>query len=254
MKWESLSSKQLGAISRSTVVVLPTAAIEQHGPHLPVGTDSFIAEKISATLDAECNGRLLILPVQRIGCSEHHMAFAGSLTFTHEIFAAAVMETIGSAVRHGYQRFLVLNAHGGNQSMGGVIAEKASQQWPQAEVVFTSWWRPAAAKLKEIVEGEYPSVGHACEFETSLMLVIEPALVDMTLAQDDGIPQTAPQLRGDLLSGGSATLARPFDRATRQGVFGRPTLASAEKGQKILQCAVEALRSLIESCWPDALL
>jgi creatinine amidohydrolase len=253
MRWESLSSKQLDGISRNTVVVLPTAAIEQHGPHLPVGTDSFIAEKISERLDAACKGHLLTLPVQRIGCSEHHMSFAGSLSFPHEVFAAAVMETIRSVVRHGYRRFLVLNAHGGNQSIGGVIAEKAAQQWPEAEIVFTSWWRPAAAKLKEIVEGDYPSVGHACEFETSLILAIEPALVDMAQARDDGIPQAAPQLRGDLLSAGSATLSRPFDRATRHGVFGRPTLASAEKGQRILQCVVEELRSLIESCWPDAL-
>src|SRR5712691_10941632 len=120
MRWESLSSKQLDGISRNTVVVLPTAAIEQHGPHLHVGTDSFIAEKISERLDAACKGHLLTLPVQRIGCSEHHMSFAGSLSFAHEVFAAAVMETIGSVVRHGYRRFLVLNAHGGNQSIGGV--------------------------------------------------------------------------------------------------------------------------------------
>src|SRR2546428_6430315 len=85
MRWESLSSKQLDGISRNTVVVLPTAAIEQHGPHLPVGTDSFIAEKISERLDTACKGHLLTLPVQRIGCSEHHMSFAGSLSFAHEV-------------------------------------------------------------------------------------------------------------------------------------------------------------------------
>src|SRR5208337_2063680 len=104
MKWQDLSSGQLGAVSRDTVVIIPTASIEQHGPHLPVGTDSFIGEGIASALDAECGGRLLILPVQRIGCSEHHMKFPGTLTLKHETFEAVVHETLACLVRQGLRR------------------------------------------------------------------------------------------------------------------------------------------------------
>lgn len=252
MKWERLSSAQLHAFSRDAVVVLPVGAVEQHGPHLPLATDSLIAEGLAAALDQACGGTLLVLPAERIGCSEHHMSFPGSLTHAHETFAAAVLETLGSVIRHGFGRILVLNAHGGNQAIGGVIAEKAAERWPQAEVAFTSWWRVAAGALQDIVEGEYPSVGHACEFETSLMLLFEPSLVDMSQAQDDGIPTAAGPLRGDLLGAAAATLPRSFDRFTRHGVFGRPTLASVEKGEKIAQCVTEALQSLLRSCWPGS--
>ena len=250
MNWQELKSPELGALPRDTPVVVPTAAIEQHGPHLPVGTDSYIAEAIASALDREFEGRLLILPVQRLGCSEHHMTFAGTLTLLHETFENVLIETLDSIIRQGFGRLLILNSHGGNQAVGGVIAEKAARRWPHAEVVFTSWWRIAAGQLRNLVEGAFPSVGHACEFETSLMLTLHPELVAMDLVVDGGLPSPAKPLQGDLLSGPAATLAIPFDRLTQQGVYGRPTLANAEKGQKILQATVAALRDLIMACWP----
>jgi len=250
MNWQELRSPQIGALARDTIVVLPTAAIEQHGPHLPVGTDSFISEAVASALDRDFDGKLLVLPVQRLGCSEHHMAYAGSLTLRHETFEHVVMEALASMVRQKLRRFLILNGHGGNQSVGGLIAEKASINWPDVQVVFTSWWMIAADRLGKLVEGAFPSVGHACEFETSLMLALRPELVDMTLAVDDGLPLVSRLLQFDLIKG-AARLSRPMHRMTKHGVYGRATLGSAEKGHRILQETVAALHELIVTCWPD---
>ena len=250
MNWQELRSSEIGSLSRDTLVVVPMASIEQHGPHLPVGTDSYIGEAIASALDQDFEGRLLILPMQRLGCSEHHMAFPGTLTLQHETFEDVILEELDSMVRQGFRRFLILNSHGGNQSIGGVIAEKAAHRWPDAQVVFTSWWRVAAERLKNLVEGAFPSVGHACEFETSLMLAFHPDLVNMALAVDDGLPPQAKPLQHDLLSGAAAALAIPMHRLTQHGVYGRPTLAKAEKGRRILQETVAALRDLIVACWP----
>lgn len=251
MKWQELRSPQIGALSRDTVLVLPTAAVEQHGPHLPTGTDSLIAEGIADRLDEACGRKLLVLPVQKLGCSEHHMKFPGTLTISHESFKLTVMDTLSAGMRQNFRRVLILNAHGGNQSVCGVIAEKAAQSWPEAEVVFTSWWRAAGERIKGIVEGEFPAVGHACEFETSLMLALHPKLVEMKLAIDDGIPHRAKQLRLDLLASGSAMLATPFDRMTKKGVYGRATLGSEKKGEKLLFEITASLRELILSIWPE---
>jgi creatinine amidohydrolase len=250
MNWQELRSSELGSLSRDTLVVVPMASIEQHGPHLPVGTDSYIAEGIASALDREFEGQLLILPVQRLGCSEHHMAFPGTLTLQHETFENLILEALDSMVRQGFRRFLILNSHGGNQAIGGVIAEKAAQRWTDAQVVFASWWRVAAERLENLVEGAFPSVGHACEFETSLMLALHPGLVNMALAVDDGLPPPAKPLQHDLLSGPAAALAIPMHRLTQYGVYGRPTLAKAEKGHRILEETVAALRDLILTCWP----
>jgi creatinine amidohydrolase len=250
MNWQELRSSEVGSLSRDTPVVVPTASIEQHGPHLPVGTDSYIAEGIASALDHEFEGQLLILPVQRLGCSEHHMAFPGTITLQHQTFEEVILETLESMVRQKFRRFLVLNSHGGNQAIGGVIAEKAAHRWPDAQVIFASWWRVAAERLENLAEGAFPSVGHACEFETSLILALHPDLVNMALAVDDGLPPSAKPLQHDLLSGPAAALAIPMHRLTQHGVYGRPTLANADKGRRILQETVAALRDLIVACWP----
>ena len=250
MNWQELKSAEVGALSRDTPVVVPVGSIEQHGPHLPVGTDSFIGEAVASALDREFKGKLLILPMQRFGVSQHHMAFPGTLSLQHGTFEAVITEVLESMVRHGFRRFLILNSHGGNQAIGGVIAEKAASRWPDAQVIFSSWWRVGAERLKTLEEGAFPSVGHACEFETSLMLALHPDLVNMALAVDDGVPSPVKALQHDLLRGAAATLATPMHRLTRHGVYGRPSLANAEKGRRILQEAVAALRDLIVACWP----
>jgi len=252
MKWEELSSTRIAALPRETACVFPLGAIEQHGPHLPVFTDWLIANALASRLDESCGGRLLVMPGPAVGCSEHHLAFSGTLSNAHETFRATVMESLDAAVAHGFRRFLLLNAHGGNAAIGGVIAEQASRRWPKADVVFTTWFRLAAERLRPLVQGEYPSVGHACEFETSVVLALRPDLVDMSAVVDDGIPQASPMLRGDLLRGGGATRSLPFDRISKSGVFGKPTLATAEKGRQILEITVSMLRQLVIDTWPDA--
>lgn len=252
MRWEELSSTRIAAMPRETACVMPLGAIEQHGPHLPVFTDWLIAHSLASQLDASCGGQLLVMAGPTVGCSDHHLAFAGTLSNAHETFRATVMESLDAAVAHGFGRFLLLNAHGGNAAIGGVIAEQASRRWPKADVVFTTWFRLAAERLRPLVEGEYPAVGHACEFETSVVLALRPELVDMSAAVDDGIPPTSLLLRGDLLRGGGATRALPFDRISTTGVFGKPTLATAEKGRQILDITVSMLRQLVAETWPDA--
>ena len=252
MQMDRLSARTLRTLPRDLVVVLPVAAIEQHGPHLPVGTDSMIGQGIVDRLDAACGGNLLLLPVLKFGCSEHHMHFGGTLTLTHETFKTAVMEIIDSMYRHGFRRFLIHNSHGGNRAVGGVITEKASFKWPGAEVIFASWFQLAAARLKPLVKGKFPSVGHACEFETSVMQVLHPELVDMSLAVDDGPVNAKHPFKGDLLSGSAAAISIPFTRLTKYGVSGRPTLATPEKGQKILDITVAELKAMLEVAWPGS--
>lgn len=252
MYMDRLSAAQVMALSRDTVVVLPVASIEQHGPHLPVGTDSMIGQGIVDRLEKECPDTLLVLPMLKFGCSEHHMHFGGTLTLTHEAFKQVTLEVIESMYRHGFRRFLITNSHGGNRAVGGVIAEKASINWPDADVVFASWFQLAAAKLKPLVEGAFPSVGHACEFETSVMMVFHPDLVDMKKARDDGPADDRPPFKGDLFGGSSATWARPFSVMTKRGVFGRPTLATPQKGERILGVTIGEYKTMLEAAWPGS--
>src|SRR4051794_37072661 len=178
MKWAQCNSKQLASVSKETICVLPLGATEQHGPHLPIGTDQYIADGIAERLDAACGGKLLVLPDLPAGCSAHHMAFSGTLSLEHHTFADAVIQIVKTASGHGLHRFLLLNAHGGNIAISGVITEQLSIVCPETEVISGTWFRMAADELRPLVEGAHPAVGHACEFETSLMMVLRPELVD----------------------------------------------------------------------------
>lgn len=252
MKWIELNSSQLASVSRETVCVLPLGATEQHGRHLPVATDQIIADALAARLDGACGNQLLVMPGLPATCSEHHMGFSGTLTFDHETFSSVVRQLIVSATRHGFRRFFLLNAHGGNMAIGGVIAEQLAAQLPDAEVVFGTWFRMAAAALAPLVEGVYPAVGHACEFETSLILALRPELVDGKAIVDDGFAPSSPLLRADLLSGGPTVRSLPFDKISTTGVWGKPSLATAAKGHAILEIVIPEMSQLLRAHWPTA--
>ncbi len=252
MQWEELNSPRLGSVSRDTICVLPLGATEHHGMHLPVATDQLIADALAARLDAACSNQLLIMPGLPATCSEHHMGFPGTLSLDHETFANVVTQLVSSAASHGFRRFFLLNAHGGNMAIGGVIVEQLSARLPKAEVVFGTWFRMAAKQLTHLVEGDYPAVGHACEFETSLILAIRPELVDKSAIVDEGIAPTSPLLKADLLTGGPTVRSQSFNQISTTGVWGKPSLATAEKGQAILQIVIPAIKDLIHAHWPTA--
>ncbi len=252
MRWSEMNSRQIDGRTRDSICVLPIGALEQHGPHLPVATDTLIAEAMSCELDAVCDEALLVMPALSITCSLHHMAFAGTLTVDHNTFRATVEQVLRSAAAHGFRRFFVLNAHGGNMAQGAATIEELATTLPECEVVFATWFRAAAAELRPLVQGAYPAVGHACEFETSLIMAIRPDLVNNKAIIDGGIVPESHLLRGDMLSGAPVTRSLPFDNITTSGVWGKPSLASAQKGRSILDTTIPVLKNLLAAYWPDA--
>jgi creatinine amidohydrolase len=217
-----------------------------------LATDQLIADGLAERLDLECGGRLLLMPALPATCSEHHMAFPGSLTLEHDTFARIVGELIRSAARHGFRRFFLLNAHGGNIAIGGVVAEQLSANLPEAEVVFGTWFRMAGERLRHLVEGAYPAVGHACEFETSIILALRPELVDHDAIADDGVAPASPLLKFDLLAGGPAVRSLPFEKFSTSGVWGKPSKATAEKGHAIITITVALIKDVLQAHWPNA--
>ena len=251
MQWQNLRRSQLDAFDRRTPVILPVAAVEQHGEHLPLACDCMQVEAIIARTDEMLDHKLLILPTQQVDCSEHHMKFSGSLTLTHETFRRAVTDVADSAIRHGFNRIFILNGHGGNQAIIAALNEQLGRQYPQVETLVGTWAAVAREKLRQYHEGGFGSVGHACEFETSLMLAIAPELIDMELAEDGGIQHRVKSMGFDMFQSGNAACYRPFERLSHNGVFGKPSFASAEKGRKLLEAAADGVRELIVSFWDD---
>ncbi len=242
VEWAKLKAHELRDLARrKAVVILPVAAIEQHGPHLPVMTDTRIGGEVArrAALKAFDRRPTVVAPVVWSGLSGHHMDFGGTLTLDHETFFAVLRCLIASVTRHGFTELLISNSHGGNILAMQAAADRFATELG-ATIVATTYAKEGHEALAALLEDQ-PGVQHAGEAETSMMLALEPELVDASdlaaLATDRGV--------GFLGAGTSSYRWRPFQHMTANGVAGNPTRANAEKGERLLEAAAEALAAMI---------
>lgn len=242
VEWARLKAHELRDLAnRNAVVILPVAAMEQHGPHLPVMTDTRIGGEVAvrAARLAFAKRPTVVAPVVWAGLSGHHMPYGGTLTLDHETFIAVLRCLVRSLVEHGFTDLLISNSHGGNIRAAEVAADQLAQD-TGATIVSTTYASEAHEAIAAILEDQ-PGVMHAGEAETSMMLALEEALVDTSdldsLATERG--------RGFLHAGKASYRWRPFQHMTANGVSGIPAKATAEKGEKLLDASAEAIAALI---------
>jgi creatinine amidohydrolase len=223
----------------STLIVAPIAACEQHGPHLPVFTDTILATAVAEGVERALPDRVLLLPTLWLGASDHHLPFGGTLTASLPTYEAMLLDLLTPALDSGFGRVLVLNGHGGNNDPLRVALRRLDRIYPRAILSGAAYWDLAAQEVAGVCEGPLKGVGHACEVETSLMLHLRPDLVRRDLIRDD--PDTTP----DALAG--LTWARDFGRKTDHGVVGHPERADAEKGGRMLAAIVSRVTAVAKA-------
>lgn len=248
MRWETLTTNEVAALDRDIPVVLNVAAIEQHGPHLPLETDAVIGDHFLQALEQKLGEQVLILPQVKICCSEHHMDFAGTLSVRHETFLAYVGDILESVARHGFRNIILFNSHGGNQAIGQVLLETFGTRHRDCRVAFLTWWRLAAKELGAIRESAFAGVNHACEFETSLMLLGAPESIRTKLVSGMSYVETHDWANADMILPARGALFRSMhEMSGGTGVVGDPSLATREKGQAITAAVVEQLAHVVET-------
>ena len=235
VEWRKLRADELrDAAKQDAMVILPLGAIEQHGPHLPVETDTLIADAIAlgtARKLAERGERALVLPVVWTGLSESHMLFGGTITLGLPAFQAAVEDICRSLQRHGFKRIVLSNWHGGNDNALRTITDDLTSRFQLPIILFN--YAPVAAKVVAPLLTTQPDIFHACEAETAMMLALRPELValDRIPPRSDPPPSDEPELYR----------WRSFSALTESGVMGNPMAGTAEQGQKILDAVIGAL-------------
>jgi creatinine amidohydrolase len=228
MKLAEMTWKEVDAFSREAVVVVPTGSLEQHGPHLPLFTDSILVTAVAEEVERRLVEEVLLVPTLWLGASSHHLSFAGSLSADFGTYLGAIADVVRSLARHGFRKFFLLNGHGGNTSPNDVALRSLKVEFPNAIFAHAGYFTFAAATVAEVLEGPIREIRHACEAETSLMLHVDAGLVRWASVRDDGLT-TIPAVQSVNLH---------FDELTEEGSFGYATLATAEKGRAIFEAAV----------------
>lgn len=222
----------IASLKETDTVVVPIGTVEQHGPHLPVATDTLIPMRV-AELVAE-KARVLVTPPVFYGNSLSMMDMKGVFTITPESLANLLLDLCRSFRRQGFKKIVFINGHGGNTQVLSFIGQRARIE-TGARIVRIDWWLIASDEISKILEKE---IAHADEGETSMMLACRPDLVDMAKAVKD---DTADKLVDDVTGGKPKNMpyvAAPFQSWSKTGVIGDATKASREKGEKILEAVV----------------
>ncbi|WP_242206418.1 creatininase family protein [Aestuariivivens insulae] len=246
MIWDQLTTLELSKVARNIPVILTMAATEQHGKHLPLATDRLIGEHFANELHKVIPSKVLVLPSISIGCSSHHMDFSGTLTISHDTFIRQVEDIVRSVMQHGFKNIILLNSHGGNQAVGQVLVEKLGYENPTTNIIMVNWWKLASNALFALNESGKGGVGHAGEFETSLMLLIAPHLVHADNIEKGKHTDTFSWSEGDMLRGAKVSYYRSTKEMTTNGVFGSPEYGSIEKGKHISKWVVDDLKKIID--------
>ncbi len=246
-QWSNMRRAEIAAVDCSDwICILPLGAHEQHGPHLPFETDAIIASGIAERLVERVEGRLpvSVLPVEEVGYSPEHMDYAGSKTLSWDEAINRWISIGADLADLGIRKILLMNAHGGNSPLMTIVATEMRVRFDML-CVATSWTRFLEAGNH--VDAEEKKFGiHGGEIETSVMLSLAPVTVDMSKAEDFlSLQQELTSKYDHLQAYGPHAFGWKMQDLNRQGVAGNASLATKEKGEKLLETALSGLETLV---------
>jgi creatinine amidohydrolase len=247
-RWQDLTTEDVAALDRArTVAILPVAAIEQHGPHLPLGTDAMINEGVLARAMALAPSGLplVALPMMAIGKSNEHQDFAGTLSLSAETLLRMLTEVAESIARAGLRKLVLLNSHGGQPQVLEIVAQDLRARLRMAVVVANAWRMMDREAVLPPAEREAGL--HAGGLETALMLHLRPDLVRRDKIRD--FPSAARDLEQrfpSLAAQGRVAFAWQAQDLNPAGAVGDARLGTAEMGKKLVDGAASRLIQLVD--------
>jgi creatinine amidohydrolase len=237
------------------VVMIPLGAIEQHGPHLPVSTDTDIVTQIALAAEKQLAGDILLCPTLAFGSSHHHLSF-GAISISIATYTQVVVEMVESLLKMGFRRIVLLNGHGGNitpvrQSLA-ILSNKYDAEL-KPNIALVTYWEVAGKIFSGEAPMESPALSHACEYETSLILHLFPAKVLKDKIERAGRPAKngyIPWEDDEPYKG--VSMVKQTEFISSNGCSGEPQLGTAEKGKHLFEHGVSAVVEFIKAfkTWP----
>lgn len=240
MLLQELSWPEVEALSKDIPVVVPIAAVEQHGRHLPVFVDSMLLGEVVRRASETLGDRTVWTPLMWLGNSHHHIDFPGTLSASPRLYLDLLNDLVDNLITHGFRRIVFLNGHGGNTVPSQQAVFEARQRYRSRDdllLVAATYWNLGGDLRKADPSLEQTNMQHACEWETSMMLRLAPHLVG-DISSVEAIPAGVgfePASRGWITKDRSA-----------EGHIGNPTVATAEKGEALFQAFAAGAVTFLE--------
>ena len=228
---------------RLNKAILPIGSLEQHGPHLPLSTDTIIADYVARQVSKRCRTAFLIPPVQ-LACASEHIGFAGTISLQPETLQSLLLDISHSLLESRVTKIFIVNGHGGNKPTIDVALTRIKHAIPEMRPYSFTVIDIAKRKFDDIRKSGRGMVGHADELETSMMLAIQAEVVDMSKAVREG-PSLPKPLSFETEDMARISFAWNARELTKSGVIGDPLVATAETGKTLLNFTTEIISKTI---------
>ena len=240
MQLQDMKSPEVAALPKTTPIVVPIGALEQHGAHMPLFTDSLLCGEVVRRVSERLSDKVVFTPMLWLGNSHHHMDFVGTLSADPRTYLDTLCGVLENLIHHGFKRLVLFNGHGGNIVPGQQAVFEVRQRHREKKdllLLVATYWRLGAKPTKLDKKIQDDRMGHACDLETSMMLRLAPHLV------------------GDYKKIKPVGFGESFDPAARgwitkehspAGHVGDPREATAEKGEKLFKAFTDDAVKLLE--------
>ena len=242
-----LTWEEVRDADKDRVVILNVSATEDHGPHMPLDTDTVLGMAVAKGVAELAPNDVFVMPPVAYGFNEHHKDFPGVIWIQPETLIAFVTDVTKSLAHHGFRRILLLNSHGSNHPVLDLAARKTVIE-TGIICVSASYWNLCADRINAHRKSDIGGIAHAGEFEAAMYKHLHPDLVHIEKSKTQNLHDPDSQFFNlDLArGGGKAMLMRWWSAVSPDGTMGDPTVADAETGQRFLTAAIEETTALVQ--------
>jgi len=240
MTWTAI--KEAADANPNPRIILPVGSLEQHGPHLPLNTDSIIAEYVADKVSNKLSS--ILFPTISIGYSLEHSGFPGTISFTSQTFSSIIAEITEDLYKSGFRTLIAINGHGGNRPILDSCITLIKHSHPDLRLYSFTTLDIAKEKFREIRKSPRNRIGHADELETSMMLALCPDLVEMAKALSEK-PSFPPGISLESEDLTKVTYGWKAKEVTESGIIGSPNFATPETGRILLDYVVQTICSTV---------
>src|SRR5579862_2750264 len=226
------------AATQKKVIIIPVAAIEQHGHHLPIDVDNLSVEYVTEEAARRSEGLILVAPMIHYGFNEHNMGFPGTISIRMEVFMDFCYDVGNSFMRQGFDRVIYVNGHGSNQMLCNLVARRLVNTTPGLAASL-AYWALARESVEKLRESKFPGgMSHGCEFETSIYMHLNPDAVKLDKMFVEFPYINSKFVHTDLFASPPVHFIDRYSRENTSGIEGDPTKATPEKERAFTEEAI----------------